>query len=180
MMADDSESIEIAKASPSIEGVTPIDLEAPFASDSLLVRADPFAIREGKSLTWRDVNMTVARKNDKSLRILDSVWGEVPKQQTTAIMGPSGSGKTSLLNILSGRAKSGGNVSIQSDVRLNNFAVDPTKLEVRKQIAFVQQDDSLQVAATPRESIMFSAKLRLPRSTSHEELEALTRRMLSE
>lgn len=95
-------------------------------------------------------------------------------------MGPSGAGKSSLLNILSGRASSHGRLSIESDIRLNNFAVDPTKLSVRKQIAFVAQDDSLQVTATPREAIRFSAKLRLPRSTTDSQLDKLTTRMLEE
>lgn len=167
----------------AVEKASPVDLEDQYQTSvdpALPTRADPFAEREGKTLTWRDVNMRVVKKKNCSINILDSVWGEVPCKQTTAIMGPSGSGKTSLLNILSGRAKSGGHIKVQADVRLNNFIVDPTKLEVRKQIAFVQQDDSLQVAATPRESIMFSAKLRLPRSTTKEELVALTNRMLHE
>jgi ABC-type multidrug transport system ATPase subunit len=124
--------------------------------------------------------MTVSKRKREDLKILDSVWGEVPKRQLTSIMGPSGSGKTSLLNILSGRSKSGGRVNVQADVRLENFIVDPTNIAVQKQIAFVQQDDSLQVAATPRESIKFSAKLRLPRSTTTEELDALTTQMLNE
>jgi ABC-type multidrug transport system ATPase subunit len=58
--------------------------------------------------------------------------------------------------------------------------VDPTKITVRKQIAFVAQDDSLQVTSTPRESIRFSAKLRLPRSTTDHQLDKLTQRMLDE
>ena len=95
-------------------------------------------------------------------------------------MGPSGAGKTSLLNILAGRASSHGKIHIEADVRLNNYAVDPTRLEVRKQIAFVAQDDSLQVTATPREAIRFSARLRLPRSTTSEDLDQLTERMLEE
>jgi ABC-type multidrug transport system ATPase subunit len=48
---------------------------------------------------------------------------------------------------------------------------------VRKFIAFVAQDDSLQVAATPREAVMSSAKLRLPRSTTDLQLEKLTNRI---
>lgn len=94
-------------------------------------------------------------------------------------MGPSGSGKTSLLNILAGRTRSNGKLKVSADVRLNNYAVDPTSLEVRKQIAFVAQDDSLQATATPREAIRFSAKLRLPRNTTEVELDTLTNRMLS-
>jgi ABC-type multidrug transport system ATPase subunit len=113
-------------------------------------------------------------------KLLENVWGEVPEKQTTAIMGPSGAGKTSLLNILAGRAASRGNLSIESDVRLNNFAVDPTDIHVRQHIAFVAQDDSLQPTSTPREAIYFSAKLRLPKSTPERHLNKLVDRMLEE
>ena len=142
---------------------------------------DPFAQRDGKTLTWRNINMTLAgTKKEKDRKLLQGVWGEVPAKELSAIMGPSGSGKSSLLNILSGRASSRGRLTIESDIRLNNFAVDPTKLSVRKQIAFVAQDDSLQVTSTPREAIRFSAKLRLPRSTTDKQLDKLTTRMLDE
>lgn len=140
---------------------------------------DPFHPREGKTLTWSNVNMTLAGNSKSEPRaLLSNVWGEVPKKEITAILGPSGAGKTSLLNILSGRARSGGKITIAADVRLDNYAVDPTKIEVRKQIAFVAQDDSLLATATPREAIKFSAKLRLPRSTTDAELDTLTNRML--
>jgi ABC-type multidrug transport system ATPase subunit len=88
--------------------------------------------------------------------------------------------KTSLLNILAGRATTRGRIKISADIRLNNYKVDPTNLEVRKQIAFVAQDDSLQVTSTPREAIKFSAKLRLPRSTTDHQIDKLTDRMLNE
>ena len=84
------------------------------------------------------------------------------------------------MNILAGRATSRGRVHIDSDVRLNNFAVNPADIKVRKHIAFVAQDDSLPVTATPREAIYFSAKLRLPRSTPEKNLENLVNRMLDE
>jgi ABC-type multidrug transport system ATPase subunit len=84
------------------------------------------------------------------------------------------------LNILAGRARSHGRISISADLRLDNFVVDTTKVSVRKHIAFVAQDDSLQVTATPREAIRFSAKLRLPRSTTELQLDKLTKRMLEE
>lgn len=68
---------------------------------ALPARADPFAERQGKTLTWRNVNMIVEKKKGDCMHILDSVWGEAPRKQTTAILGPSGSGKTSLLHVLS-------------------------------------------------------------------------------
>lgn len=148
------------------------------------IRGDPFAEREGKTLTWTNVNMVLApKKKGKDMeerKLLDGVWGEVPAKQTTAIMGPSGAGKTSLLNILAGRAATRGRITIDADVRLNNYQVDPTSVAVRQQIAFVAQDDSLQVTSTPREAIRFSAKLRLPRATTDEEIEILTNRMIVE
>ena len=150
---------------------------------SILASADdPFASREGKALLWRDVNMTLEskKKDDPPVKILDNVWGEVPARMTTAIMGPSGAGKTSLLNVLAGRAASRGRIKIDSEIRLNNNAVDPTNIEVRKNIAFVAQDDSLQVTSTPREAIYFSAKLRLPRGTPEKTLTKLVDKMLTE
>jgi ABC-type multidrug transport system ATPase subunit len=96
------------------------------------------------------------------------------------INSPSGSGKTTLLNVLSGRMATGGNMSVEADVRLDNYSVDPTSIDTRRKIAFVTQRDCLHVSATPRECIHFSAKLRLPKTTSEEELVTLTNRMLQE
>jgi hypothetical protein len=64
--------------------------------ESVLDRsADPFAKREGKTLLWRNVNMTLAAKGkDPERQLLNDVWGEVPGHETTAIMG-----KTILLSI---------------------------------------------------------------------------------
>ena len=145
-------------------------------------RRNPFAYREGNALIWRNVSMTLKPKNKKQTerKLLNSVWGEVPPGEITAIMGPSGAGKTSLLNILSGRSKSNGSIEVASEIRMQDFLVDPTSIAVRKQIAFVAQDDSLSFTATPREAIRFSAKLRLPRITTDEEIEVLSAKMLSE
>mmetsp|Transcript_44184 Transcript_44184/g.92887 ORF Transcript_44184/g.92887 Transcript_44184/m.92887 type:complete len:698 (-) Transcript_44184:19-2112(-) len=142
-------------------------------------RRNPFAQREGNLLIWRNVNMTL--NNKKSTRtLLNNVWGECPPGEITAIMGPSGAGKTSLLNILSGRSQNNSKITIDSDIRMNEYQVDPTAIDVRKQIAFVAQDDSLPFTATPREAIRFSAKLRLPRINTDDEIEELTKKMLAE
>jgi hypothetical protein len=57
---------------------------------------DPFKIREGRDLVWKNINMTVAAHgHEPEKKILANVWGEVPKRQVTAVMGPSGSGSKS-------------------------------------------------------------------------------------
>jgi ABC-type multidrug transport system ATPase subunit len=95
-------------------------------------------------------------------------------------MGASGAGKTSLLNILAGRTRTNNRLQIEADVRLNNYTVDPTNIKVRQSIAFVAQDDSLQATNTPREAIRFSAKLRLPKTVTEEQLDQLAQRMVNE
>jgi hypothetical protein len=57
------------------------------------IEEDPFAGREGKTLTWTNINMSLVvtgrRKEGETTRsLLENVWGEVPAKQTTAIMGP--------------------------------------------------------------------------------------------
>ena len=142
-------------------------------------RRNPFAEREGNALIWTGVNMTLSTKQGEK-KILSDVWGEVPPGEITAIMGPSGAGKSSLLNVLAGRSRSTAKLIVESEIRMNEYKVDPTDITVRKQIAFVAQDDSLAFTATPREAIRFSAKLRLPRVTTDNEIEELADRMLAE
>ena len=148
---------------------------------------NPFAPRQGRTLQWRDVNMSIPLAGMKGTKkiILDRIWGQVPAGRTTAILGPSGSGKSSLLNVLSGRVMTTTKTTkqqlqVQADVRLNNVSVDPTQMVVRQSIAFVAQDDSLQATATVREALFFSAKMRLSRDNSDADIQALVHRMMTE
>lgn len=90
---------DIAPDSADLEEGTEINSSAPKLtskqSSMLATSDDPFALREGKALLWKDVNMTLkGEKGEPDRKLLDGVWGEVPEKQTTAIMGPSGAGKT--------------------------------------------------------------------------------------
>jgi len=108
------------------------------------------------------------------------VWGQAGNE-ITAILGPSGAGKTSLLNVLAGRSYDAKQMKVTANIELDGVPVNPvTDLKVRKQIAFVEQRDTLHIAATPRESILFSARLRLPATKTLEELEQLTEDTINE
>jgi len=119
-------------------------------------------------------------KGKEDRKLLDNMWGSIPNGEITAIMGPSGSGKTSLLNILSGRARTRGKITIDADVKLDNKKINPLDIDVRKKIAFVSQEESLTPTDTPREAIMFSARLRLPRSTGNIEIQKLANMIVEE
>ena len=86
------------------------------------------------------------------------------------------------MNVLSGRMSNATkNVRIQADaVTWNGRPLDVTDLATRQTIAFVAQDDSLPVTSTPREAILFSARLRLDKDKSMEEIRQITETMLQQ
>lgn len=54
---------------------------------------DLFAPRVGNSISWRNVNMTVAGTGDvPDYKLLKDVYGEVPEHKATAIVGAAGAG----------------------------------------------------------------------------------------
>ena len=72
-------------------------------------------------------------------------------------MGPSGSGKTSLLNVLAGRMVLSKGSTFSGDIRVNGRKVK--REDFGKFGAFVQQDDILISTMTPRECLLFAAKM---------------------
>ncbi|KAJ3109352.1 hypothetical protein HK100_003307 [Physocladia obscura] len=98
--------------------------------------------------------------------ILSEITSTAYAGAITAIMGPSGAGKSTLLDILAGKEKSG---TILGNLTFDGEAL--TQKEIIKAVAFVDQDDLLLPSMTVRETLLFSAKLRLPESMSTKEKE---------
>jgi ABC-type multidrug transport system ATPase subunit len=121
------------------------------------------ARRPTVALEWQDIDYTIKEK-----KILHGLSGQANPGEVLALMGPSGAGKTTLLNILAGRIYSGRSRGhhLQAEVRANGVKVDPHAASFRRRIAYVTQDDALYATATARESLEFSARLRLPNSVS--------------
>jgi ABC-type multidrug transport system ATPase subunit len=141
-----------------------------------------FAERNGHSLKFEDIVMKTKTRDpvkNPPKEILKSVSGHVPPRKVTAIMGPSGSGKTSLLKVLTGRA---GNkqFDVSGQVKLDGRVVDPTDIQVRRELGYVEQEISILSTSTPREAIRFSARLRLDRSVTNKEIEDLVDEILAE
>ncbi|RID74909.1 hypothetical protein BRARA_B01985 [Brassica rapa] len=99
--------------------------------------------------------------------ILSGVTGMVSPGEFMAVLGPSGSGKSTLLNAIAGRLHG---PALTGKILMND--VKPTK-QTLKRTGFVAQDDLLYPHLTVRETLVFVALLRLPRSlTRHEKIKA--------
>lgn len=115
------------------------------------------------------------RKGQKSevvtLEALKTLTAKFQPGKLTAIMGPSGSGKTTLLNILAGRAgkASIAGAELTGEISLDGRVIDPIK--ERDEFAYVMSEDALFATLTPRESLMYAARLRLPHVTQAERSE---------
>ncbi|KAI3703898.1 hypothetical protein L1987_74094 [Smallanthus sonchifolius] len=88
--------------------------------------------------------------------ILNDVSCEAHPGDLTAIAGPSGAGKTTLLDILAGNISSG---RVSGHVLINDRPID-TK-QFRRLAGYVTQDDALFPSLTVKETLMYSAFLRL-------------------
>lgn len=71
-------------------------------------------------------------------------------------------GKTSVLNVIGGRLASGPDMDVSCCVRVAGERINP--VSYRRNVAYLMQDDSLMITATPREALLFSAHLRLEAS----------------
>ena len=114
-----------------------------------------------------DMELSVHFRN-LSVRFKDVVAlapcsGDVPAGELTALMGPTGCGKTSLLNAIARRGPvSGGSVWYGADLAWSSA--------LKRHVAFIEQDDLVFPGLTIRETLVFSARLRLADATLAEKL----------
>ncbi|CAL2272268.1 unnamed protein product [Prunus armeniaca] len=97
-------------------------------------------------------------RNDATSRkqLLNGISGFAEPHRIMALMGPSGSGKSTLLDALAGRLPA--NVKMSGDVILNG---NKRRLNCRD-ISYVTQEDLFLGSLTVRETLKYSAQLRLP------------------
>ncbi|KAL6876398.1 hypothetical protein ACP4OV_012970 [Aristida adscensionis] len=99
------------------------------------------------------------------LQLLRSVTGSFRPGVLTALMGVSGAGKTTLMDVLAGR-KTGG--YIEGDVRIAGY---PKNQATFARISgYCEQNDIHSPQVTVRESLIYSAFLRLPKKIGDQEI----------
>ncbi|KAJ7948730.1 ABC transporter-like protein [Quillaja saponaria] len=132
--------------SVSIRRKTPYCLETKHLSYKLCSQFDKF--KRG----WLGSNSVRGTKF-----ILMDVNCEARPAEITAIAGPSGAGKTTLLEILAGRISP---CEVSGQVLVNERPIDVNHF--RRASGFVTQDEALFPLLTVKETLMYSALLRLP------------------
>ncbi|PSS07401.1 ABC transporter G family member 36 like [Actinidia chinensis var. chinensis] len=101
---------------------------------------------------------------EDKLQLLREVTGAFRPGVLTALMGVSGAGKTTLMDVLAGR-KTGGYV--EGDIRISGY---PKVQETFARISgYCEQNDIHSPQVTVRESLIYSAFLRLPKEVRKEE-----------
>jgi ABC-type multidrug transport system ATPase subunit/pSer/pThr/pTyr-binding forkhead associated (FHA) protein len=118
--------------------------------------------------------LNLLRRVDGRRVILNEVSLSILPREFVAIVGGSGSGKTTLLNALSGFKRAEGRVLLNGDDFYAHYALYRTLL------GYVPQDDIIHAELPVDQALRYVARLRLPRDTSHEEIEQRIGRVLAE
>lgn len=117
----------------------------------------------------------VHRVTGAPLTLLDRVSVSIYPSELVGIMGPSGAGKTTLLMALNGyEPPQEGRVLVGGEDLYANFD------RFRGLIGYVPQDDIIHKELTVRESLYYTARLRLPEDTTDAEIEQRIERVLAD
>ncbi|KAG4215802.1 hypothetical protein ERO13_A01G199700v2 [Gossypium hirsutum] len=154
---------EIADSKPFSDDDIPEDVEARTCKMKFQTEPTLPIYLKFTDVTYKVIikGMTSCEERD----ILNGITGAVNPGEVLALMGPSGSGKTTLLNLLGGRLiqSTGGGSITYNDQPYSKF--------LKSRIGFVTQDDVLFPHLTVKETLMYAARLRLPKVLTRQQKE---------
>eukprot|EP00037_Helgoeca_nana_P008263 m.73616 g.73616 ORF g.73616 m.73616 type:complete len:707 (+) comp18824_c0_seq2:1094-3214(+) len=136
--------------------------------------ADAGTPPDARGLVWSGVTVKVPTRSGEKTILADCA-GSCAVGQVACVIGPSGAGKTMLFSTLCGlNAKT---LDPGASIKLNGQTL--TRDVARSQVAFVAQEESMFATVTPREALLFSARLRLPSATPDETITQLVEDLLT-
>ncbi|GBG30506.1 ABC transporter G family member 27 [Hondaea fermentalgiana] len=116
----------------------------------------------------RDVKIKKGMCKYADKRILYGINARFVSGELCALMGPSGAGKSSLL------------ATLQNGNEAMFLNGQPLPKQYSQMVCVIPQADILFPALTPRQALRYSAVLKLPESTSSEEVEAVVDRLIKD
>ncbi|GLT95962.1 hypothetical protein SLE2022_136130 [Rubroshorea leprosula] len=129
-------------------------------------------------LVWEDLTVSVMSRNLRNAsskgKLLRGLTGYAQPHRIMAVMGPSGSGKSTLLDTLAGRLSS--NVVMTGKVLLS---CRNRNLHSRD-VAYATQEDVFLGTLTVRETLRYSAHLRLPATMTKDDIEEVVENTITE
>ncbi|CAL9049680.1 unnamed protein product [Musa banksii] len=151
-------------------GRVAMEIEAPASSSELHVAS------AAAYLVWEDLTAVLPNYGGgrQPKKLIDGLSGYAVPGRIMAIMGPSGSGKSTLLDSLAGRL--GRNVVLTGRVLLNG---KKRRLDYGV-VAYVRQENVFLGTLTVRETITYSAHLRLPATMSKKEVASVVEGTIEE
>lgn len=108
-------------------------------------------------VSFSNLNVS-AGTGENAKTILQNVSGYASPGSLLALMGATGSGKTTMLSVLSNRLDAGTKLNSPSKVRYGDYVFSKS---LKRLIGFVEQDDVVIDSLTVRQSLMYTAKLRM-------------------
>jgi len=121
------------------------------------------------------VVMSSKEAKGETKKLLEGLKGVFFPGEMTALMGASGSGKTTLLDVLSGRKTVG---TVEGDILLGS--AKPTRTQLRHEMGYVEQFDTLVPTLTVEEMLMYTAELKRPQSQPRDEKAKYVKQVVKE
>ncbi|KAJ6138586.1 hypothetical protein N7471_005072 [Penicillium samsonianum] len=154
----------------SLRAVNPVCIKV--RNLSLEVNTTPPIWETSPSQIWQ--RLRGQRPSRTSKTVLDNVSASMPSGSLTAIIGSSGSGKTSLLNLMANR------MSLSRANTSGTTTFNDNRDIARIRSSYVMQEDVLIPTLTVRETLRYSADLRLPPPTTPAERHAIVEQVILE
>ncbi|KAK2362583.1 ABC transporter G family member [Trifolium repens] len=112
-------------------------------------------------MIWEDLTVTIGADNKK---LLDGVTGFAQPGRIMAVMGPSGCGKTTLLTSLAGTHAAV--VAVSGNIQING----KRRNLYSKEVSYVGQEELYLGTLTVKETLTYSANMRLPSKMTKQEI----------
>lgn len=161
---------DVLPSSLSFREVNAVDVQV--TDLSVLIGTLPPIWQASPSQLWSRIRGRGPKNPYKT--ILNGIHAHMPAGSLTAIIGSSGSGKTSLLNVMAGRMEAT-KLKVSGSTTFNGI---PSINKIRS--AYVMQQDILIPTLTVRETLQYSADLRLPPPISKAERRAIVEQVILE